>query len=333
MRWHRPPFHALQRPSDPAARGGAVRWLVWANDHTFFIPTNLVSFISRLNSELPYFGGHEFEAGKRRFVSGAAGIILSAASLRLLNGHWSEPSRFPECFPPQHPVRIANHVPGQSTGRPQSSRDIPSFGKVKEPGLVLADCLHLGGVLPNQTLDEFARDRFHPYGPKRMVAGLTDDWYRRYHTFRATLSSPSPSHRRSFGDNFSAESNLGARNGSRCCAALTISFHYVEAAECRALSAVLSNQTDLVARRLSLSQLHGLWPQKASELGGYSRALDREDGPFWDFLLRGLNIVQSACCRQARDGPRHPPHAPEGKQIGRVQWPGCDHGTPSASAW
>jgi len=58
-----------------------------------------------------------------------------------------------------------------------------SFGKVKEPGLLLADCLLLAGIVPNRTRDDFTKggvnsteDRFHAYGPQRLVAGNTDDW-------------------------------------------------------------------------------------------------------------------------------------------------------------
>lgn len=57
-----------------------------------------------------------------------------------------------------------------------------SFGKVKEPGLLLADCLLLAGIVPNRTRDDVSggfnstQDRFHAYGPQRLVAGKTDDW-------------------------------------------------------------------------------------------------------------------------------------------------------------
>lgn len=63
--------------------------------------------------------------------------------------------------------------------------DNDSFGKVNEPGLILADCLRVGGVLPHNTRgaggDESDANRFNAFGPKRLVDGKTDDWYRRYH--------------------------------------------------------------------------------------------------------------------------------------------------------
>jgi len=70
--------------------------------------------------------------------------------------------------------------------------DNDSFGKVNEPGLILADCLRVEGVLPYNTRggldgggaeggDDAHSDRFNAFGPKRLVDGKTDDWYRRYH--------------------------------------------------------------------------------------------------------------------------------------------------------
>lgn len=50
-----------------------------------------------------------------------------------------------ECFPP--------HLQNASQPRLVVVEDNKSFGRVKEPGLILADCLKASGMGPNRTRD------------------------------------------------------------------------------------------------------------------------------------------------------------------------------------
>ena len=77
-------------------------------------------------------------------------------------------------------------------------------------------------------------------------------------------------------------------SGVGCCAPTTISFHYVEYMESRALFA--TREALLHDPTLSDHKLKALmiaeWPQKSHEIGGYSRRLPNEhDEEQWKSLL------------------------------------------------
>jgi hypothetical protein len=162
-----------------------LRFMMWCNDHTFVVGPNFLRFIKEElggDHRRVVYAGKELKSGGREFNSGAAGIILSQASMESLVSMWNQPDDFPECFPPDKQPK---------TARPRHKVEgNDSFGKVKEPGLLLADCLHLGGILPNRTRDDHGshdpaavgslnstEDYFHAYGPQRLVAGTYDDWF------------------------------------------------------------------------------------------------------------------------------------------------------------
>jgi len=84
--------------------------------------------------------------------------------------------------------------------------------------------------------------------------------------------------------------------GADCCAQDTVSFHYVEFMESKALfatrEALLENPhlTDLELKRVMVDE----WPRKADEVGGYSRKLPNEDDrDGWKSLLKTMRKISS----------------------------------------
>lgn len=85
-------------------------------------------------------------------------------------------------------------------------------------------------------------------------------------------------------------------SGVDCCAADTISFHYVEYRESRALfatrEALLKNphMTNHEIKALMLAE----WPRDFKEIGGYSRGLPKEsDTEAWAPLIEVLRKISS----------------------------------------
>ena len=84
--------------------------------------------------------------------------------------------------------------------------------------------------------------------------------------------------------------------GADCCAQDTVSFHYVEYMESRALfatrEALLKNPhlTDHELKSVMLAE----WPRKPNEVGGYSRGLPKEnDQQGWEPLLKVVRKISS----------------------------------------
>lgn len=85
-------------------------------------------------------------------------------------------------------------------------------------------------------------------------------------------------------------------SGVDCCAADTVSFHYVEYRESRALfatrEALLKNPhlTDHEVKALMMAE----WPRDRKELGGYSRGLPKEsDTQGWKTLIEVVRKMSS----------------------------------------
>jgi hypothetical protein len=84
--------------------------------------------------------------------------------------------------------------------------------------------------------------------------------------------------------------------GVDCCAKDSISFHYVEFMESRALfatrEAVLKNphMTNHELKAIMLAE----WPREYKEIGGYSRGLPKEsDDKGWEPLLQVVRNISS----------------------------------------
>jgi hypothetical protein len=76
-----------------SADSRGYRWLVYGNDHSFFIPHNLLCFLQTLDSELPIYGGNKLQRGEFKkyflyFASGGAGAVISMVGLRMVLIAW-----------------------------------------------------------------------------------------------------------------------------------------------------------------------------------------------------------------------------------------------------
>mmetsp|Transcript_48695 Transcript_48695/g.110519 ORF Transcript_48695/g.110519 Transcript_48695/m.110519 type:complete len:507 (+) Transcript_48695:64-1584(+) len=238
-----------------------LKCLFWCNDHTFIVPSNLIAYTrsKAISSSYPLYAGKELKSGGRNFNSGAAGILLNRWSLGILMGHWKRPKDHPECFPPNLQDRSARPL--------RKIANNTSFGKVREPGLLLADCLYLAGIRPNHTRDGLTEDRFHAYGPQRLVAGTYDEWYKNYH-------APKQDDGRELG------------KGLDCCSKETASFHYVEAPEARAIHEVLRDPAKF--RAMHDAARRAQWP-RGNELS-YSSPPGPND-PMWEFLAEKMVLL------------------------------------------
>lgn len=74
-------------------------WFMFANDHSFIVPSNLKCFLDEVSqstsfsNELPLYSGNLLQRGMYRnvplkFASGGAGVVMSATSLKLILFSW-----------------------------------------------------------------------------------------------------------------------------------------------------------------------------------------------------------------------------------------------------
>ena len=133
------------------------------------------------------------------------------------------------------------------------------------------------------TRDNKHEHRFHAFPITRLVSGQVDKWYLEKHK----VESLPDVLRRGFDDSYSE-----LPSGSNCCSSETISFHYVEEKECRALYAIqhylLDNPTisDANLKRY----ISDRWPHQKKEIGFYSRGLP-DDEASWKHLLHSLRKI------------------------------------------
>lgn len=102
--------------------------------------------------------------------------------------------------------------------------------------------------------------RFHAFPPVRSVDGSIDDWFKGFHT--AFHGAP-------------------PTVGAACCAHDTVSFHYVEGAECRFLHEILAKPA--VYKAMRPAERHAAWPDWP-EISGHSRRPEIGDAT-WELLL------------------------------------------------
>jgi hypothetical protein len=113
-----------------------------------------------------------------------------------------------------------------------------------------------------------------------VVAGAVDDWYRE-------------KHRGGVGFDPSYEELLA---GEDCCSKTSISFHYVEHMEAKALFAI--RQSLLSHPKMSdhdlKSMINNEWPKEFKDLGGYSRGLPKDDDvEGWRSLLAVIRKIST----------------------------------------
>lgn len=154
------------------------------------------------------------------------------------------------------------------------NEDDPFCNDPKEghPGFLIAKCLlKVFGVSAEDTRDDGKYNVFHSFPLMRLVTGKVDQWY-------LDLSE----HENLFGDD--------------CCSDNTVSFHYVEHLETRALyetrKALLANPK-MSDEELKMFMIQ-VWPSNPSDMGGYSRALPKADEVvLWATVLRVMRRVST----------------------------------------
>jgi hypothetical protein len=65
-----------------------VKFIIYGNDHTFFIPANLLCYLDSLNKEHALYAGNKLNRGDFKgydldFASGGAGVIISHVALKM----------------------------------------------------------------------------------------------------------------------------------------------------------------------------------------------------------------------------------------------------------
>ncbi len=70
------------------------KWYVYGNDHTFFVPLNLMCYLDRFDYASLFYSGNKLQRGKYQninlqFASGGAGVIISSTSMKLLLFAWA----------------------------------------------------------------------------------------------------------------------------------------------------------------------------------------------------------------------------------------------------
>lgn len=241
----------------------------FVNDHTYVIPEHLCNYLEDLDPTQDLYAGHALKNNMDVFNSGAAGYVLSRSTMRKLVQRWD--AKDPNCTMPE-------------TG------DVSQNEKWLQgnPGLMTTQCLnHSLGITPIDTREDGKYHRFHAFPLSRTVSGKVDSWYKRKHSIEMA-------HKIGADDSYAT-----LLPGADCCASTTISFHYVEHFEAKAMFAtrekLLENpkMTDKELKEVMIAE----WPNVKKDLGPYSSPLPKPehlmgfDG--WNELLKVMRKIST----------------------------------------
>ncbi|CAN0129448.1 unnamed protein product [Pylaiella littoralis] len=284
----------LRYAMETVAKAYDPAFLFFCNEHTFVIAENLQCFVHGLNPSKPMYLGNRFrkenqkEQGKALLNSGAAGFVLSRASLSLLVRAWrgggggggGEEEEGGGGREDLSKVDFAGN--GQNAGVGGGAGEVEGQGRpvvVPEctatsdfergnPGVTLARCLQHVGVEAQDTTDTQGGQRFNAYGPVRLAQGMIDKWYKDVHA-----------------------SDPGMwRAGSDCCSSDTVSFHYVGPAEARAMHHILHHREKYIAKG-GYEEALKVWPTSPQALGPYARRPTLGDAHItFDLLLDKIQL-------------------------------------------
>jgi hypothetical protein len=234
----------------------------FVNDHTFVIPEHLCKYLKDRSPNEDLYAGHAMKNGKLVFNSGAAGYVLSRSTMRKMMNTWDE--RDPDCW--VDPEAATSWLQGN-------------------PGLATVQCLESMGIKAFDTRADSKWHRFHAFPLTRVVSGDVDDWYNKKH---AQVPGFSPSY----------DSLL---SGEDCCATDSVSFHYVEWRETKALfdirGALLRNPK--MSDRDLKTSLFAEWPASRKDSGFYSHPIPHEDNrEAWKPLLATLRKISTRATQQ-----------------------------------
>ena len=243
---------------------------LFVNDHTYVIPSHLCRFLEGKTPETDMYAGHALRNDQSMFNSGAAGYILSRATMKKLIDKFQE--KDPSCWIDVDSANTANNKQWLQGN----------------PGLVIADCLQRMGIRPVDTRAQHKYHRFHAFPLVRMVMGEVDAWYTNKHRMEEDLPMD-------VREGFDA-SYATLLKGSDCCSTDSISFHYVEAMECKALFVVqqaLYDKPKMPDAEL-VSLMEQYWPTEPSKVGGYSRKLPKKSRTEdWSQLLLAIRNIST----------------------------------------
>jgi len=232
----------------------------FVNDHTYVISDHVCSYLHDKSPDQHMYEGHALKNENDAFNSGAAGYFLSRMTMQGLVQKWDEGNA--ECL-------------AKSNGK--------SNWLQGNPGLVTATCLAKEmGVNTVDTRDKGSH-RFHAFGLVGTVAGKVDEWYINKHDNLKDIAG--------FDDSYAI-----VPAGEHCCSKETISFHYVEYSEAKALFHVRQELldrpsiTDAELKEIVIKE----WPKDWKLLGGYSKPLPKdEDQTSWAALITVLRNISS----------------------------------------
>lgn len=289
----------------------------FVNDHTYVIPEHLCMYLEKINPDkIHMYHGHALKQDDTTmFNSGAAGYILSRKTIQQLIKNWD--NKDPTCF-------IDPDDKNSSNGN-QNIKWLQG-----NPALVIAKCLDSKvNVTAIDTREKHMYHRFHAFPITRLIKGSigVDEWYVRKHDNLPTRfvntvenSSISSSSLSLFDSSYSQ-----LLPGSDCCSENSISFHYVESKECRALytirKALLQSQQQQQYSRITNShkllqqprisgsssstntlsdeELKELiikhWPTTPQDIGAYSRPLPQAstDPNGWSDLIATIRKISN----------------------------------------
>lgn len=232
----------------------------FVNDHTYVISSHMCHFLDDLNPKDDLYAGHALKNEKLVFNSGAAGYVLSRSTMRKLIDRWD--AKDPNCVINLSTTANLKWLQGN-------------------PGLLTVSCLSSMGILAKDTRDGRSH-RFHAFPLTRVVSGQVDNWYERKHEM-------DPSIHKGFDPTYT---NL--LKGPDCCSTDSISFHYVEEKENRALFSI--RHVVLNSRHISDQDLKELvkhnWPKTRAEIGAYSHGLPKDDDEQgWSDIIKTIRKI------------------------------------------
>lgn len=238
----------------------------FVNDHTFVIPEHLCTFLEGQDPAQDMYAGHALRNQKDVFNSGASGYVLSRETMKKLINTWEH-----------HRIQKENNLDYDDSCWVGSDASAWLQGN---PGLVTVKCLQSLGIRAIDTRAAKKYHRFHAFSLTRTVSGKVDQWYNNKHMEMDTH------------DGFDESYNT-LLPGEDCCAEDSVSFHYVEAAECQALYAARQALMDFP--EMPDAELEAIliqtWP-RGKEVGFYSAPLPApDDSENWNPLVKTIRKI------------------------------------------